>query len=133
MSDSTLSAMLKQMLIDIQDPACYYWINLNFFEVQPPTDRSITQWWQAPLFVDNDALWDAEFVEDGMLCDVILKNQLPAERERIKLYYDQIYGISRFKTEQSVADKDSQLYYDNTKFKMPPIPKTDGLSSLEIE
>ncbi len=68
-----------------------------------------------------------------MLCDVMLKNQLPAERERIKLEYDQIYGISRFRAEQSIADKDSQLYYDNTKVKMPPIPKTNGLSSLENE
>ncbi|RCR67031.1 hypothetical protein [Larkinella punicea] len=120
-SDPNLPAILQQMLIDIQDPECCYWININYFDVQPPTDRTITQWWQAPLYVNYDAIWDAEFVEDGMLCDVILKNELPAERERIKILYDQIYGISRFKTEQSVADKDSQLYYDTTKFKMPPI------------
>ena len=121
MEETTLPTILQQMLVDIQNPECHYWLYNNYFDIQPPTDREITRWWQAPLFLDYDSIWNAEFVEDGMLCDVILKNKLPAERERIKIVYDQIYGISRFKTEQSVADKDSQLYYDTAKFKMPPI------------
>ena len=121
MTNLQLAAMLQQMVIDIRDPTCYYWISLNYFEVQPPTDRTITQWWQAPLFVDYDSLWNAEFVEDGMLCEVILKNQLPAERERIKFYYSQVYGINRFFNDQTLAEKDYQLYYDSTKFKMPPL------------
>lgn len=121
MKETALPSILQQMLVDIQNPECYYWIHLNYFDVQPPTDRKITRWWQAPLFLNYDAIWNAEFVEDGILCDVILKNELPAERERIKILYNQIYGISRFKTEQSIADDDSQLYYDNTKFKMPPL------------
>lgn len=124
MNDTALPAILQQMLTDIQDPDCCYWIHVNYFDVQPLTDRQITRWWQAPLYIDYDAIWNAEFIQDGMLCDVILKNELPAERERIKILYDHIYGISRFKGEQAIADKDSQLYYDSKKFKMPPITKT---------
>lgn len=131
MSDLTLPTILQQMLIDIQDPDCHYWIHLNYFDVQPPTNRTIVRWCQAPLFLDYDAIWDTEFVEDGLLCDVILKNEPPAKRERIKILYDQIYGISRFKAEQSVADKESQLYYDIAKFRMPPLLKTAESSSNE--
>ncbi len=133
MNDVSIPAILQQMLTDIKDPACYYWLYTNNFDIQPPTEWEDTQWWQAPLFLNYDSIWNAEFVEDGMLCDVILRKKLPAERERIKILYSQIYGISRFKTEQSTADKDSQLYYDNTKFKMPPIPKTTDSSPNEHE
>jgi hypothetical protein len=133
MNDTFLPAILQQMLVDIQDPKCHYWIHLNYFDVQPPTDRQITRWWQAPLFLDYDAIWNAEIVEDGMLCDVLLKNELPPERERIKILYSQIYKISRFTTEQSIADKDSQLYCDTAKFNMPPIPKNAESSPIEHE
>lgn len=119
-SDAILPAILQQMLVDIQDPECHYWIYLNFFDIQPPTDRQVTRWWQAPLFLDYDAIWDAEFVDDGMLCDVILKNKLPAERERIKIEYGQIYGIRRFTKENPKSEKDYQLYADSSKLKMPP-------------
>lgn len=121
MTNLQIAAILQQMVIDIRNPTYYYWVSLNYFEVQPPTDRTDTEWWHAPLFVDYDSVWNAEFVDDGMLCDVILKNQLPAVRERIKIGYDQIYGISRFIKGQNISEKDSQLYHDSAKLKMPPI------------
>lgn len=120
MNDTILPTLLQQMLVDIQDPRCYYWLYNNYFDIQPPTDREITRWWQTPLFLDYDSIWNAEFVEDGMLCDIILKNKLPAERERIKILYDQIYGVSRFIKDQNIKEKDSQLYRDSSKLKMPP-------------
>ena len=116
------------MLVDIQNPECHYWLYNNYFDIQPPTDREITRWWQAPLFLDFDSIWNAEFVEDGMLCDVILKNKLPAERERIKIVYDQIYGVCRFIKGQNVSEKDSQLYRDSSKLKMPQSSKSDASS-----
>ena len=121
MSDSTLPHILRQMVVDLQNPSYYYWLYNNYFDIQPPTDRQVTRWWQAPLFLDFDSIWNTEFVDDGMLCDVILKNQLPAERERIKIGYDQIYSVTRFIKGQNISEKDSQLYHDSAKLKMPPI------------
>lgn len=119
MNNTTLPAILQQMLVDIQDPECSYWIYSNFFDIHPPTQRNVRRWWQAPLFLNYDAIWNAEFIEDGMLCDVILKNQLPAERERIKIPYAEIYRITRFMKGKPVSEKDSQVYSDSSKFQMP--------------
>ncbi len=113
--------MLRQMLIDIQNPECHYWLYNNYFDIQPPTDRQITRWWQAPLFLDYNSIWNAEFAQDGMYCDVILKNQLPAERERIKLAFDQIYRITRFRDGQPITEEGAQIYCDSAKLKMPLI------------
>lgn len=111
-NDSALPAILQQMRLDINDPECYYWIYLNYFNIQPPTDRQVTRWHQAPLFLDYDSIWNSEFVEDGMLRNVILKNQLPAQRERIRIQYDQIYGIRRFIKKRPMSEKDYPLYHD---------------------
>jgi hypothetical protein len=119
MSDLTLPTILEQMLIDIQDSECFYWIFSNYFDIQPPTERDVTRWWQAPLFLNDDAIWNTEFEEDGMFCDVVLKNKLPAERERIKISYEQIYRITRFMKSELVSEKDCQVYGDLSKFKMP--------------
>ncbi|RYC66489.1 hypothetical protein [Spirosoma sordidisoli] len=73
------------MLGDIEDTQCHYWLYANYFEIVPPTERTVTRWWHTPLFLNHDALWNPEFTEDGIVFDVILKNKLPAERERIKL------------------------------------------------
>ncbi len=121
MSDLTLPAILQQIVIDLRNPSCYYWLYNNYFDIQPPTDRQVTRWWQAHLFLDYDSIWNAEIAEDGMLCDVILKNQLPAERERIKICYDQIYGVTRFIEGQDISEKDSELYWESSKLRMPPV------------
>lgn len=53
-------------------------------------------------------------VEDGVLFDVILKNQLPAERERIKLEYAQIYRVKRAHFGELPQSKtDSTIYYQS--------------------
>ena len=90
-----LPQLLQKMVEDIKDPECFYWIYSNYFDIHSPTERNVTRWYHTPLFINYDALWNPEFVEDGLLVDVILKNQLPAEKERIKLEYDQIYSIKR--------------------------------------
>lgn len=108
---------------DIRNPACYYWVYTNYFDIVPPTDRAITRWWQTPLFVNYDSIWHIEFVDDGMLCEVILKNQLPAQQERIKIGYDQIYTIRRFIEGQSINERESQLFHDSSKLRMPPLPQ----------
>lgn len=84
----SLPNLLRKMLDDLRDPACFYWLYANYVDIQPSTNRSNTRRWQAPLFLNYDAIWNAAFIEDGMLCEVILKNQLPAQCERIKIDYD---------------------------------------------
>ena len=121
MEETDLPTILRQMLTDINDPKCHYWLYSNYFEIQPPTERTVARWYMTPLFLDYDAIWNAELVEDGMLCDVILKNKLPAERERIKIEYEQIYNVKRFVKGQPTTEKDSQLYYNSSKLKMPPV------------
>lgn len=66
------------MVEDIKDPQCGYWLYSNYFEVLPPTERTLTRWWQAPLYIDYDrsgepALWNPIFEDDALLVDVILK------------------------------------------------------------
>ena len=119
--DKQLPSLLQQMLVDIKDPECFYWLYTNYFDIQSPTDREITRWYQAPLFLNYDSIWNAEFVDDGLLCDVILKNKLPEDRERIKVQYDQIYSIRRVLNDKPITEKDSQLYYDSSKLRMPPV------------
>jgi len=120
---------LTRMLTDIDDHDCTYWIRSNYFDIQPPTDeatpgRTDTRWYMTPLYIDYDAIWNPAFVEDGMLLDVILKNKLPAEPERIKLDYSQIYSVSRFHFNESPkTEKDTMVYYDSAKMKMPPLTR----------
>lgn len=116
-----LPEVLRQMLIDIQDVRFHYWLYNNYFDILPPTDREVTRWWQAPLFLDYDSIWNVEFVEDAMICDVILQKSLPAKKERIKVGYQQIYGISRYKKGENLTESDSQLYHYSAKLKMPPL------------
>lgn len=90
--ESVLPGLLQQMVEDIKDPECGYWLYSNYFDVQPPTERRITRWWQAPLYIDYDALWNPAFEDDrtggpAILIDVILKNELPAQHERIRIEY----------------------------------------------
>lgn len=109
-----LPHLLQKMVEDIKDPECHYWLYSSYFDVQPPTDRTVTRWCQTPLFLDYDALWNPEFVDDGMLFDVILKNQLPAEKERIKLEYAQISLIKRTHLgELPRSQTDPNVYYQS--------------------
>ena len=122
MEETDLPTILRQMLTDINDPKCHYWLYSNYFEIQPPTERIVARWYMTPLFLDYDAIWNAELVEDGMLYDVILKNKLPAERERIKIEYDQIYSIKRIHSnEPPKSEAEYQIYYKSEKLKMPPV------------
>lgn len=112
--ESALPSLLQQMVKDIEDPQCHYWLYSSYFDVLPPTERSVTQWHHTPLFLDYDALWNPEFVEDGMLLDVILKNQLPAEKERIKLKYEHISLVKRTHFgELRQSDTDPSVYYQS--------------------
>ncbi len=76
------------MLVDIQDPQCYYWVYTDYFEVQPPTDRTATRFRLTPLSFTFDALRNPRFTHDGLLCDIILKNKLPEEWETVKLGFE---------------------------------------------
>lgn len=120
-NEAILPEVLKQMLVDIQDVRFHYWVYNNYFDILPPTVRETTRWWQAPLFLDYDSIWNVEFVEDAMICEVILQKSLPAKKERIKVGYQQIYGISRYKKGENLTESDSQLYHDSSKLKMPPL------------
>lgn len=122
--ESALPGLLKQMVKDIEDPECGYWLYSNYFDVLPPTERTLTRWWQAPLYIDYDALWNPIFEDNAMLVDVILKNKLPAEHERIHIEYAQIWSLKRFHFQEELRSADdSILYNDSSKLKMPPIGK----------
>lgn len=109
-----LPDLLQKMVVDIQDPQCHYWLYSRYFDILPSMDRAVTRWRQTPLFLNYDALWNPEFVDDGMLFDVILNNQLPAQRERIKLEYAQISLISRTHLgELPRSETDSNVYYQS--------------------
>jgi hypothetical protein len=56
--ESAIPGLLQQMIEDIKGTDCHYWLYANYFDIQPPTDRIVTRWWQAPLFFDDDALWN---------------------------------------------------------------------------
>ncbi|MVM34005.1 hypothetical protein GO755_28485 [Spirosoma sp. HMF4905] len=122
-SDETaLPRLLRQMVEDIQDPQCSYWLKANYFDIQQPTERSVTRWWQAPLYIDYDALWNPNFEKDGFQIDVILKNQLPAERERIRIDYAQIWSLERIhQGEKPKSAQDWVLFHDSAKLKFPPV------------
>lgn len=107
-----LSQLLRKMVEEIKDPQCHYWLYSGYFDIQPPTDRTVTRWHHTPLFLDYDALWNPQFVEDGILFDVILKNQLPAQKERIKVEYAQISLIKRSHfSELPRSETDPNVYY----------------------
>ncbi len=57
-----------------------------------------------------------------MVIDVILKNELPAQYERIRIEYAQIWSLKRFHFREKLRSADdSVLYHDSSKLKMPPI------------
>jgi hypothetical protein len=131
--------LLQQMVEDIKDPQCHYWLYSSYFDVLPPTERRVTRWRHTPLFLNYDALWNPEFVDDGLLFDVILKNQLPAEKERIKLEYDQISLIKRIHFgELRRSDTDPNVYYqseaDSIVYQKPEqAEQTHGFENVENE
>lgn len=117
-----LQTILQTMLTDIADPECHYWLYSNYFDIQQPTDRTTTQWYMCPLFVDYDSVWNAAFEDEAVLVDVILKNKLPAERERIKIEFSQIYAVKRVHfDEEPKTEAESLLYSDYKKMQMPPV------------
>ena len=126
-ADAPLAAIIQQMLVDIEDHQCCYWLYANYFDIlrggpPPPTDRTATRWWKCPLYIDYDSLWNPEFVEDGMLFDVILKNKLPAQKERIRIEYAQIYQVKRVHFDEEPKPESAYLIYNNVaKRQMPPI------------
>ena len=125
-NESALPGLLQQMVEDIKDPKCGYWLYSNYFDVLLPTERTLTRWWQVPLYVDYDALWNPLFEDDAILVDVILKNKLPAEHERIRIEYAQIWSLKRFHHEEKPKYADDWiLYNDSAKLKMPPIGNED--------
>lgn len=120
--ESVLPGLLRQMIEDIKEPDCYYWLHSNYFDIQPPTDRTITRWWQAPLFFDYDALWNPVLEEDAMLIDVILQNELPAIHERIRIEYRQIWSLQRlYKSQATSSESERVLYHNSANLRMPPI------------
>lgn len=124
--ESVLPALLRQMIEDIKEPDCYYWLHSNYFDIVPPTDRTVTRWWQAPLFLDYDALWKPAFEEDAMLIDVILRNQLPAVHERIRIEYGQIWSLQRlYKSQTTSSESERVLYHDSDKLRMPSVANDD--------
>ncbi len=124
--ESTLPALLQQMVEDLNHPQWYYWLKANYFDVLPPTERSITRWWQAPLFFDDDALRNPVFEVDALVIDVILKNKLPAEWERIRIDYSQIYSLMRYnKHRQPMSEEEYILYHNTDKLQMPPMHQED--------
>ncbi|MGF7218827.1 hypothetical protein GGR92_005006 [Spirosoma lacussanchae] len=125
-AESALPDLLRQMVEDLKNPDCYYWLRSNYFDILPPTDRTITQWWQAPLFLDYDALWKPAFEEDALLIDVILRNQLPAVYERIRIQYNQIWSLERFyKSQTTSTEAERVIYHDSDRLRMPPVHNED--------
>ena len=124
---SALPALLRQLVEDLTEGRSansqwYYWLHANVFDVLPPTDRSITRWWQAPLFLDDEALRNPVFEADALVIDVILKNKLPAEWERIRIELGQIWALKRFHKQQTISsEQDTTLYYDGARLKMPSL------------
>lgn len=87
-----------------------------------PTERSVTRWWQAPLFFDEEALRNPVFETDALLMEVILENKVPAEWERIRIDLDQIWALKRYDKNQTTSSEEAAtLYYDSAKLRMPPI------------
>lgn len=126
-----LPQLLRKMVEEIKNPQCQYWLYSGYFDIQPPTDRTVTRWRHTPLYIDYDALWNPEFVEDGLLFDVILKNQLPAQKERIKVEYAQISLIKRSHFDElRRSETDPNLYYqseaDNIVYSKPEKAKQSG-------
>ena len=124
--ESALPGLLRQMIKDIENPQCGYWLYSNYFDVLPPTERTLTRRWQSPLYIDYDAVWNLVFENGAMLVDVILKNKLPAEHERIRIEYAQIWSLKRFHYQENPQSADEWiLYNDPAKLKMPPTGKED--------
>ena len=124
--ETALPALLRKMIEDIQNPQCAYWLKTNYFDIQPPTERRVTRWWQAPLYIDYDALWNPAFEHDAILVDVLLKNKLPAERERIRIEYGQIWSLERVhQVEKYQLANDWILYHDSSKLRFPPVEGED--------
>lgn len=124
--ESALPGLLRRMIEDIKEPDCYYWLHTNYFDIVQPTDRTVTRWWQAPLFLDYDALWHPAFEEDAILIDVILRNQLPAIHERIRIKYGQIWSLQRlYKSQSTSSESERMLYHNSAKLRMPPVDGDD--------
>lgn len=124
--ESASPTLLRQMIEDIKELDCYYWLHSNYFDIVQPTDRAVTRWWQAPLFFDYDALWNPTFEEDAMLIDVILRNQLPAVHERIRIEYGQIWSLQGlYKSQTTCSESERVLYHDSDKLRMPPVANDD--------
>lgn len=67
-----------------------------------------------PLYIDYASLWNPEFTTDGIRFEVILINQLPAEKERINLSYSHIKAIRRINfAELTRSETDLTVYYQN--------------------
>ncbi len=124
--ESALPGLLQRMVRDIEDPQCGYWLYANYFDIISPTERTTTRWWQAPLYLDYNAIWNPVLEANAIVADVILTDKQPAEYERIRIEYAQVWLLKRFHHQEKPQSADEWiLYNDSAKLKMPPTEKED--------
>jgi hypothetical protein len=115
MPDLTVRPLLQRMLIDILHPHCSYHLYVNYVYRLPDGEPASIHWCHAPLVIDYESLWRAEFGPDGLVCELTRNQQLPQQARRIGIPYQQIYRISRRLNEHQPAHSQNLLYNNLSK------------------
>ncbi|PRY21001.1 hypothetical protein CLV58_15413 [Spirosoma oryzae] len=115
MPDLTVRSLLQRMLIDILHPHCSYHLYANYVYRLPKSEPASRHWCHAPLVIDYDSLWRAEFGPDALVCELTLSQQLPQPARCISIPYQQIYRISRRLNGHQTAHRQDLLYSNMSK------------------
>jgi hypothetical protein len=106
------------LVLGLADPDNHYMISANYYEYIIPGLPKSDRWYIAIIYVHQDSAWNVELATDGIMMDVILNNEKPEEKYRIRIPYEEVWQVQEGHS-PAFTDKD-QVFYDYDVLKKLP-------------
>ncbi|WP_181308059.1 hypothetical protein [Rufibacter sp. XAAS-G3-1] len=110
--NSSLLEALQQVISGLADPTKHYMVNANYYEHFPLGEETSERWYMACIYFHQEAAWNVELVEDGVICDVLLNRNQPEEKFRIKIPYEEIWEVLERKDNTNAFTIEGRLFYN---------------------
>lgn len=125
---STLSPSeaLQQVIAGLADPAKHYMVNANYYEHLQPDLLTSERWYIACIYFHQDAVWNVELADDGLLCDVLLDRDQPSEKFRIKILYEEIWEVLERENDAPNFTSEGRIYYNAQILKKLTFPPNES-------
>ena len=108
----SLIEALQRVISGLADPTKHYMVNANYYEHCPLGTATSDRWYIACIYFHQEAAWNVELVDDGVVCDVLLNRNQPQEKFRIKISYGEIWEVLERKHNTHVFTTEGRIFYN---------------------